>query len=64
MSKPKVSKKSRLLFSISSGETHFKLDIDVSDKLLARIQNPHEFQSFILNNCFRNNTRSIKRIES
>ena len=55
---------SRVLFSISSGETHFELDVQASDKLLSRIIDPDEFQDFILSNCFRNNIRSIKRIES
>jgi len=64
MSKPKVSKKSQVLFSISSGETHFELDIQASEKLSARLSNPSDLETFILSNCFRNNSRSIERIES
>lgn len=37
-------------------------EIDVSDKLYKRIRDEKELEQFCIMNCFRNNSRKLKKV--
>lgn len=50
-----------IVFIISSGTDSFELLVRISDNLRAKIETPDGLEKFIINNCFRCNSRAIER---
>jgi len=49
-----------IVFIISSGRESFELLVSISDNLRSKIETPDGLKDFIINNCFRNNSRAIE----